>query len=82
MNGVYENDSTIVCTSSLLEDDSQTSGLLTTTTSNTDSNSSYTDTDYLKESYEIQVQTLVVQYTILLLLIIGGLARLMNKFFE
>ena len=82
MNGVNENDSTIVCTSSVFEDDSETSGILTTTTSDTDSDTSYSDNNYLSAIYETSVQSLVVQYAILLLVIIGGLARLMHKFFE
>lgn len=82
MNGVYENDSTIVCTSSVFEDDSEANGVLTTTISDPASDSSYSDSDYLSAIYETSVQSVVIQFAILVLVIIGGFARLMNKFFE
>ena len=82
MNGVNENDSTNeLYTSSIYKDDSQNSGLLTTSDSSY-SDTSYSDSDYLSAIYEVSVQSLVVQFSILVLVIIYGFARLMNKFFE
>ena len=80
MNGVNENDSNL-CTASILEDDTEAGGLLSTTSSGASSDSSYSDNDYLGAIYETSVQSLVVEFTILVILIIGGFARLMDKFF-
>ena len=80
MNGVTENDS--LCSSSLLENDSEDSGILSTSSVNSVDDSAYTDSDCLSAIYEVQVQTLVVNFAILILILIGGFTRLMNKFFE
>lgn len=78
---VNENDNSL-CTSSISENDSENIGVLSTTTSDPANDSIYTDNDYLSNIYEVQVQTLAINFAILVLILIGGLARLMNKFFE
>lgn len=80
MFGVNENDS--ICSSMLLENDSEDSGVLTTNSSYSADDTNYTDSDCLSSIYEVQVQTLVINFAILVLILIGGFTRLMNKFFE
>lgn len=81
MFGVNENDNSL-CASSISENDSENSGVLSTTTSDPVNDSSLSDTDYLSNIYEVQVQTLVMIFAMFVLILIGGLTRLMNKFFE
>lgn len=81
MFGVNENDNSL-CTASVSENDSENSGVLSTTTSDPANDSSLSDTDYLSNIYEVQVQTLVMIFAMFVLILIGGLTRLMNNFFE
>lgn len=81
MFGVNENDNSL-CSASISENDSENSGVLSTTTSDPADNTSYSDSDCLSAIYEVQVQTLVINFAILVLILIGGLSRLMNNFFE
>lgn len=81
MVGVTENENSL-CSSSVFENDSEDNGVLSTTTSNSSNDSSLSDTDYLSNIYEVQVQTLVMIFAMFVLILIGGLTRLMNKFFE
>lgn len=81
MVGVTENENSL-CSSSVFENDTEDNGILSTSSSYTVDDTSYTDSDCLSAIYEAQVQTLVINFAILVLILIGGLARLMNKFFE
>lgn len=78
---VNENDNSL-CASSIFENDSENSGVLSTSSVNSADDSSLSDTDYLSNIYEVQVQTLVMIFAMFVLILIGGLTRLMNKFFE